>query len=86
MSWWRVSSLFYTNAVYLRNWQYVLCCQDVLEEEPWEVTIHFLDEQTSEESAWMVAMETQQSQQALQQAIREPWQQQFGVDLQINLV
>ncbi len=62
------------------------CSQDLYQTAPCEASLRFLDEATNEESAWRVAMETEEALAALVGALQQPWEAQFGVELQINMV
>ena len=50
------------------------------------MAVHFLDYETNEDCSWHVAMETDDALQSLIETLREPWESQFGVELQINVV
>ncbi|XP_014666190.1 PREDICTED: serine/threonine-protein kinase 11-interacting protein-like [Priapulus caudatus] len=51
-----------------------------------EVTIAFLNEDSGEEQKWRLRVETSSARKALIAAIRDPWQNQFAVDLQVTQV
>ena len=53
---------------------------------PREMSVHFMDEETTEECSWHVAMETDDALLSFIATLRQPWETQFGVELQINIV
>ena len=61
-------------------------CQDIYRDLPLEVCIHFLDESTNEEATWCVVMETSDALASLVKAVREPWEETFGVELEVNSI
>ncbi len=63
-----------------------LCFQDLYQRSRSELRIHFLDEQTNEESSWHVTMETEDALLSLVNTIKAPWEEQFGVELQVNIL
>ena len=60
--------------------------QDLYQIAPREMSVHFLDEETNEDCSWHVAMETDDALQSLIETLCQPWESQFGVELQINVV
>ncbi|XP_013419864.1 uncharacterized protein LOC106180429 isoform X1 [Lingula anatina] len=51
-----------------------------------KVTLHFLNEETNEETDWHIAMETTTAVQSLIRAIKLPWEHQMCVELEVNYV
>ena len=60
--------------------------QDLYQGLPREMSVHFMDEETSEECSWHIAMETDDALLSLFGTIRQPWEKQFEVQLQVNIV
>ena len=60
--------------------------QDLYQIAPREMSVHFQYEETNEDCSWHVAMETDDALQSLIETLRQPWESQFGVELQINVV
>ena len=60
--------------------------QDVTYGSVKDVTFHFLDETRGEDCQWKIAMETANARQCLVESVRELWEAEFGVELQINVV
>lgn len=56
------------------------------EYNPTELRVSFFDEGSEEKIVWVMAMETTQGVKALVDAIREPWEQEFGVSFDITPV
>ena len=51
-----------------------------------DLSISFFSESSEEECKWDIVLETERSLERLVSAIKEPWEAEFGVDLQVNLV
>ncbi|XP_066300190.1 serine/threonine-protein kinase 11-interacting protein-like isoform X2 [Branchiostoma lanceolatum] len=58
---------------------------NVYEDAPCNLSLDFLNEDTSEESSWHLLTETPESTEALVSAVKEPWEAMFGVDLQLTV-
>ena len=61
------------------------CLQDLQGEDSNQITFLFSDETSGEECKWAVAMETENARQSLVHTVKELWEAEFGVDLQINI-
>ena len=60
--------------------------QDLYQSAPREMSVHFLDEETNEECSWHITMETDDALLSLVGTIRQPWEKQFEVQLQVNVM
>ncbi|XP_078661486.1 serine/threonine-protein kinase 11-interacting protein-like isoform X1 [Branchiostoma floridae x Branchiostoma belcheri] len=58
---------------------------NLYEDAPCNLSLDFLNEDTSEESSWHLLTETPESMEALVSAVKEPWETMFGVDLQLTV-
>ena len=63
-----------------------LLFQEFNEYNPTELRVSFFDEGSEEKIVWVMAMETTLGVKALVDAIREPWEQEFGVSFDITPV
>ena len=59
--------------------------QDLYKTIPTEAALRFVDECSQDETVWRVAMETKPSLLSLVSSISQPWEAEFGVDLQVNV-
>ncbi|XP_019616533.1 PREDICTED: serine/threonine-protein kinase 11-interacting protein-like [Branchiostoma belcheri] len=66
-------------------WSRHVSPQNLYEDAPCNLSLDFLNEDTSEESSWHLLTETPESTEALVSAVKEPWETMFGVDLQLTV-
>lgn len=60
--------------------------QEFNEYNPKELRLSFFNEGSEEKVIWVIAMETTQGVKSLVDAIREPWENAFGVSLDVTPV
>ncbi|KAI0211364.1 hypothetical protein LSAT2_003832 [Lamellibrachia satsuma] len=58
---------------------------DLYKADPTKAALHFVDECSQEETVWRIVMETKPSLLSLVSSISQPWEREFGVDLQVNV-
>ncbi|XP_041372352.1 serine/threonine-protein kinase 11-interacting protein-like [Gigantopelta aegis] len=59
---------------------------EISTEEKTRMRITFFNEKSGDETCWQITMESSNGTQALVDAIREPWETAFGVDLDVAMV
>ena len=66
-----------------QNW---LCLQDLYADSPTDALIHLVDEHDQNETTLAITMETKGSLGAIVNVIRDIWEHEFGVPLELNTV
>lgn len=58
--------------------------QEIFEIDHRHLKLTFFNEELSQECSWYVVMETDKGVQSLVAAIREPWENEFGIELELS--